>query len=213
MKVGSNCGKNIEELTLLLMYLTSWEEESLYYDENNNLNKDTLKNAWKGYSFETINELTDKGYLFPLNYKNKSVTLTEEGEKLAKELVEKYIKEFEKWLNEKDLADKTIRKHLNNVDLYINDYLNYYEITKVEDGMNCIHSFLDGWFIEKCLWASKNSLKEIAASIKKFYQYMSENNYVSVEDYNEMCSFIKENMYEFLEQVDAFEDGTYYDIF
>ncbi len=84
--------KNIEELTLLLMYLTSWEEESLYYDENNNLNKDALKNAWKGYSFETINELTDKGYLFPLNYKNKSVTLTEEGEKLAKELVEKYLK-------------------------------------------------------------------------------------------------------------------------
>lgn len=31
---------NIEELTLLLMYLTSWKKESLYYDENNNLNKD-----------------------------------------------------------------------------------------------------------------------------------------------------------------------------
>lgn len=84
--------KNIEELTLLLMYLTSWEEESLYYDENNNLNKDALKNAWKGYSFDAINELTDKGYLFPSKYKNKSVTLTKEGEKLAKELVEKYLK-------------------------------------------------------------------------------------------------------------------------
>lgn len=84
--------KNIEELTLLLMYLTSWEEESLYYDENNNLNKDALKNSWKGYSFESINELTDKGYLFPSKYKNKSVTLTKEGEKLAKELVEKYLK-------------------------------------------------------------------------------------------------------------------------
>lgn len=126
---------------------------------------------------------------------------------------EKYIKEFENWLKEKDLVDKTIRKHLNNVDLYINDYLNYYEITKVEDGIDEVYSFLSGWFIEKCLWASKNSLKEIAASIKKFYQYMSENNYVSVEDYNEMCYFIKDNMDEFLEQVDAFEDGTYYDIF
>lgn len=83
---------NIEELTLLLMYLTSWEEESLYYDENNNLNKDELKNAWKGYSFETINELTNKGYLFPSKYKNKSVTLTKDGEKLAKELIEKYLK-------------------------------------------------------------------------------------------------------------------------
>ena len=126
---------------------------------------------------------------------------------------EKYINEFERWLNEKGFVNKTIRKHLNNVDLYINDFLNYYDITKAEDGIDCIHLFLDGWFIEKCLWASRNSLKETAASIKKFYQYMSENNYVNVVDYKDMCSFIKENMDEFLEQVDAFDNGTYYDIF
>ena len=126
---------------------------------------------------------------------------------------EKYIKEFEKWLNEKGFVTKTIRKHLSNVDLYINDYLNYYDITKVEEGMNSVRSFLDGWFIQKCLWASKNSLKETTASIKKFYQYMSENNYVSVVDYKDMCSFIKENIDDFLKQVDAFDDGTYYDIF
>ena len=126
---------------------------------------------------------------------------------------EKYIKEFEKWLNEKGLVKKTVRKHLSNIDLYINEYLNYYDITKVEDGINWVQSFLDGWFIEKCLWASRNSLKETAASIKKFYQFMSENDYVSVDDYKDMCSFIKENMDEFLEQVDAFDNGTYYDIF
>ncbi len=126
---------------------------------------------------------------------------------------EKYIKEFENWLKEKGLVDKTIRKHLNNIDLYINDYLNYYEITKVEDGIDNVYSFLSGWFIEKCLWASKNSLKETATSIKKFYQYMSENNYVSVEDYNEMCYFIKDNMDEFLETLEEFDNGTCYDIF
>ena len=76
-----------------------------------------------------------------------------------------------------------------------------------------VYPFLDGWFIEKCMWASRNSLKETAASIKKFYQYMSENNYVNKKDYEYMCSFIKENMDNFLEQVDAFEDGTYYDMF
>lgn len=84
--------KNIEELTLLLMYLTSWEEESLYYDENDNLNKGMLKNCWKGYSFDVMNKLTDKGYLYPSKYKNKSVTLTKEGMELAKELIKKYLK-------------------------------------------------------------------------------------------------------------------------
>lgn len=84
--------KNIEELTLLLMYLTSWEEESLYYDKDNNLNKDKIKSSWKGYSFEAINELIDKGYLFASKHKNKSVALTKEGEKLVEELIRKYLK-------------------------------------------------------------------------------------------------------------------------
>ena len=84
--------ERIEELTLLLMYLTSWNEESLFYDENDNLDKVLTKNAWKGYSFDAINKLTENGYLFPAKYKNKSITLTKEGEKLAESLMEKYIK-------------------------------------------------------------------------------------------------------------------------
>ena len=97
--------------------------------------------------------------------------------------------------------------------MYINDYLNYYDIIKAEDGVGDVYSFLDGWFIEKCLWASKNSLKETASSIKKFYQYMSENNYVSVSDYKDMCFFVKENMDMCFESLEAFENGTYFDIF
>ena len=60
--------KNIEELTLLLMYLTSWEEDGFIAD----------------------NKLTDENYLY--FSKGKSVTLTPEGEKLAKQLIHKYLK-------------------------------------------------------------------------------------------------------------------------
>lgn len=81
----------IEELTLLLMYLTSWDEDGIFYDENGNLDKCVTKNAWKGYSFDAINKLTENGYLFPTKYKNKSVTLTKEGEELAELLMKKYI--------------------------------------------------------------------------------------------------------------------------
>ena len=77
--------KNILELTLLLMYLTSWEEESNPFE-------DRFKQCWKGYDFDIINELIDKGYLFPSKYKNKSVILTKDGEKLAEELMDKYLK-------------------------------------------------------------------------------------------------------------------------
>ena len=129
---------------------------------------------------------------------------------------EKYLLEFEKWLNKKGLVDKTIRKHLNNASLFVNDYLNYYDITKAEDGLDEVFPFLNDWFIRKCLWSSRNSLKETAASLKKFYQYMSENNYVDANDYKETFNFIKDNMNELLESVDEFnnfDDDYYYDLF
>ena len=42
---------------------------------------------------------------------------------------------------------------------------------------------------------------------------MSEYNYVSVEDYKELCGLIRSNMSEFLEQVTALEDEIYDDMY
>ena len=125
----------------------------------------------------------------------------------------KFMKEFEEYLKEKNLKDKTIKKHLSNVDLFINDYLNYYDIETPEEGINSVYSFLSGWFIEKCMWATVYTTKETAASIKKFYAYMSEKGYVKKEDYKELCVELKDSMDEILEYLDAFDNGTYYDMF
>ncbi len=126
----------------------------------------------------------------------------------------KYLLEFEKWLTKKGLVNKTIKKHLNNTSLYINNYLNYYDIIKAEDGLDEVFVFLDSWFIEKCLWSSRNSLKETASSLKKFYQFMSENNYVDFDDYKETFDYIKDNMDELLKNVDEFNNfDEDYDLF
>ncbi len=79
----NNKEEKIEELTLLLMYLTSWE--------NDNTLEETYKQTWKGYSFDVINRLTNKGYLFPAKYSNKSVTFTKEGMDLAQKLLNEYF--------------------------------------------------------------------------------------------------------------------------
>ena len=112
---------------------------------------------------------------------------------------EKFLKIFENWLKDQKLVNKTIKKHLNNIDLYINDYLNYYEVTPMEDGVSMVYSFLSDWFIRKCMWSSVASIKETAASIKKFYQCMSEKNYIKNEDYKFLCQEIKNNMDIFID--------------
>ena len=77
------------ELTLLLMYLTSWEEDGYIALENDMPKKAKIKTCWKGYDFDIINKLTDENYLY--YSKGKSVSLTPEGEELAKKLISKYI--------------------------------------------------------------------------------------------------------------------------
>lgn len=125
----------------------------------------------------------------------------------------KFMKEFEEWLKEKSLSDKTIKKHISNVDIFINDYLNYYDIETAEEGITSVYSFLNGWFIEKCMWATPYTTKEEAASIKKFYAYMSEKGYVEKEDYKFLCEELKDSMDEILDTLEAFDNGTYYDMF
>ncbi len=82
--------EKIEELTLLLMYLTSWEEKGFVRDENGETKEGKVRTCWKGYSFDVINKLTDENYLY--FSKGKSITLTPEGEELARKLIDKYLR-------------------------------------------------------------------------------------------------------------------------
>lgn len=71
----------VKELTLLLMYLTSWEEDVGFAQ---------ARRTWKGYPFEIINELTDEE-LNSGSHRSKSVYLTDEGIKVAEQLAKKYL--------------------------------------------------------------------------------------------------------------------------
>lgn len=141
------------------------------------------------------------------------MTKLDEREKQLKENTkrnEDYLKMFEKSLEEKQLTAKTIRKHVSNIDFYLNDYLTYYdEIIKMEDGTQYTRSFLGDWFIRKAMWASKSSIKEMASSLKKFYEYMSALGFVKISDYQEMCYEIKDNMDRYLENLEDYDNGTF----
>ncbi|MEQ6375606.1 DUF6429 family protein [Bacillaceae bacterium S4-13-56] len=77
--------EKIKELTLLLLYLTSWKENDLPVE---------MRRSWKGYPFDTLNELTDED-LIRGSVRSKSVYLTEAGIKEAEELMKKYLGEVE----------------------------------------------------------------------------------------------------------------------
>lgn len=77
--------ETIKELTMILMYLTRFSE----YDKF--LHKE-LFYAWKGYNFDTLNDLAGEKYINQGDHpsRSKKVVLTSAGQDYAKELLAKY---------------------------------------------------------------------------------------------------------------------------
>lgn len=74
--------EQIKELTLLLAYLTSWNEKD-------RLLKQELKKSWKGYDFNILNKLNEERYIYQEN-KKKYLIWEDKGIEEAKRLINKY---------------------------------------------------------------------------------------------------------------------------
>lgn len=74
--------QQIKELTLLLAYLTSWNEKD-------RLLKQEFKKSWKGYDFDILNKLQEEEYIYQEN-KKKYFIWEEKGIDEAQRLIEKY---------------------------------------------------------------------------------------------------------------------------
>ena len=77
----TNKNKLMQELALLLMYLSAWEEKTI--------TGETLYRAWKGYDFSILDQLKENG-LINFSYKAKSLSFSEEGIRMAEILLAKF---------------------------------------------------------------------------------------------------------------------------
>ncbi len=74
----------VKDLSLLLISLTGWEEDSRKEPG------EKIIRSWKGYSFEILNELEDENLI--LQFGNaKSLILTKEGKEKALQLKQNYL--------------------------------------------------------------------------------------------------------------------------
>lgn len=74
-------GQSIEELTLMLVYLTRFQDRNEYCRY--------LENSWKGYDYDVLNTLEEKKLLYQPK-KSSCVYLSEEGKAAARKLLEEY---------------------------------------------------------------------------------------------------------------------------
>lgn len=117
------------------------------------------------------------------------------------------IELFKNELSAQKLSEKTVRKHIQNVDFYLHDFGVYYEhISELSDGCYEIDFYFGDWYIDKCAWASKSDCRSQAASIKKFYKVMLDRGLVEKKDYQYLVDTIKENRDEWIETIERYDD-------
>ena len=75
--------QTVKELTIMLLYLTSWTENAPY----------SYQRSWKGYDFGILDELADEGFISD-SKRSKSIVINEDGVTRAKELLSKYGIDF-----------------------------------------------------------------------------------------------------------------------
>ncbi len=124
----------------------------------------------------------------------------------------KLLKGFEKWLKASKLKDKTINRHVDNVDFYINEFLLYEDAVEAKDGASDIGMFLGYWFIKKAMWSSSAQIKSNAASLKKFYTFLYEKGQIDKEDLDDLKERIKEDMPEWIATMDRYDDPSITDM-
>ncbi len=122
----------------------------------------------------------------------------------------KYMDMFLKDLTAAGLSQKTIQKHIDNVDFYLTDYLPFTDSESTDMKSGCeIHNlrdFLGYFFIYKCMWSTPNNLKTTGASIKKFYKCMSDHGMVGKDEYKDLCALFKEEMADWQEECREYND-------
>lgn len=105
-----------------------------------------------------------------------------------------YLHLFEQALVADGLKGSTIKRHLSNIDFYINNFLLYEEPLTMDYGTGRIASFLGDFFIRKCMWSTPGNIRSTAASIKKFYKCMTDCGIVKKRNYELLCTEIKNGM-------------------
>lgn len=104
------------------------------------------------------------------------------------------------------LKEKTINRHLSNVDFFINTFLIRMDALPMEEGISMLDEYLGDFYIRKCLWSTPKNIRSTAASIKKFYKCMLDHGEIEKVDYDSLCDCIKVSMEDWQEECAIYND-------
>ncbi len=118
---------------------------------------------------------------------------------LRDEIMEKYeeiqkentqlLRTFEEYLIQKNLSKKTIKRHINDVELYINDYLAIDEEASPQEIDGYTLEVFFRWCIDKWIFNTVSELLSMITSVDIFYEYLYGNKLIPhIDEIREACT-------------------------
>lgn len=122
---------------------------------------------------------------------------------VGEEMVDEMIGVFGFRLRESGLSEKVITRHCDNIETYFS-YLAMAGEGYAPQDAEAIADFLGYWFPKKCMWASEDAVKKMAASLNKFFKFIFEIDGISAEEFADIKETIKSAKEEGFEMLDYY---------
>ena|SRR3989338_7638407 len=101
----------------------------------------------------------------------------------------KLLNQFEEYLVQKNISKNTIKRHINNVELYINDYLAIDEEESPQEIEGYTLEVFFRWCIDKWIFNTVSELLSMIISVDIFYEYLNENKPIAhIDKIREACA-------------------------
>ncbi len=100
----------------------------------------------------------------------------------------KTIQKFKEYLSKNGVGEKTIKKHISDVDLLVNDYLALDEESRPEELDAYTLECFFRWCIDKWMFNTASGIVSALSSIRIFYEYLNEEGKVrNIDDILGIC--------------------------
>jgi len=109
---------------------------------------------------------------------------------------QQYMKIFEDYMIKEGLTKRTMRKHMYNIDMFLECYMTYEMPYHMREGCYSVNAYFDGFITKKTSYSTMEDVKSIIATLNKFYKLMYELRYITVEDYMEYLKTVKYHKYD-----------------
>lgn len=119
-----------------------------------------------------------------------------------KDCLEMFTRELEA-----KFTEKTVRKHLSNVEVYLNDFLALRLGKGPGEGCDVdnLNSFFS-WMPSHLMYSGESTVKDTIAGLKRFFKLMLDKGVIEKAEYQEFLEMVKDNKEYWLEEMAQFNN-------